>query len=79
MADTTKTAQETGSRRKTVIGQVVSNKMNKTIVVEVSRQKAHPLYRRVVKRTKKLKRWRLIEVVKRTALVPGEIVAEQVG
>ena len=31
----------------------VSTKMAKTIVVEVKRQKAHPLYRRVVARTKK--------------------------
>ncbi len=35
------------------VGQVVSTKMAKTIVVEVSRQKAHPLYERVVKRSKK--------------------------
>src|SRR5205814_10182612 len=47
------TAQAAGSRRKTKVGYVVSNKMNKTIVVEVKRQKAHPLYRRVVKSSKK--------------------------
>jgi len=51
MAETTNT--QTGSGRKTLVGQVVSTKMAKTIVVEVSRQKAHPLYRRVVSRTKK--------------------------
>ena len=45
--------QTAGSRRKTKVGYVVSNKMNKTIVVEVKRQKAHPLYRRVVKSSKK--------------------------
>ena len=50
MPETTQT--ETGSR-KNLIGQVVSTKMAKTIVVEVKRQKAHPLYRRVVARSKK--------------------------
>ena len=39
--------------RKTLIGDVVSTKMAKTIVVEVHRQKAHPYYKRVVKRSKK--------------------------
>jgi small subunit ribosomal protein S17 len=50
MTETTNTAT---SGRKTLIGQVVSTKMAKTIVVEVVRQKAHPLYRRVVSRSKK--------------------------
>ena len=50
MAEATKTQQ---SRRSTKIGQVVSTKMAKTIVVEVERRKAHPLYRRVVRMTKK--------------------------
>jgi small subunit ribosomal protein S17 len=93
MAETTKI--ETGSGRKTLIGKVVSAKMAKTIVVEVDRQKAHALYRRVVSRSKKfyahdekgtanvgdfvkieetrplskLKRWRLMEVVKKAKLV----------
>jgi small subunit ribosomal protein S17 len=52
MAEETKT-EKTPGQRKTLIGLVVSTKMAKTIVVEVNRQKAHPLYRRVVKRTKK--------------------------
>ena len=51
MAETTQ--NQTGSGRKTLIGQVVSTKMAKTIVVEVNRQKAHPLYRRVVSRSKR--------------------------
>ncbi len=51
MPETTQT--KTGSGRKNLIGQVVSTKMAKTIVVEVKRQKAHPLYRRVVARSKK--------------------------
>jgi small subunit ribosomal protein S17 len=52
MAEETKSGKTPG-QRKTLIGLVVSTKMEKTIVVEVNRQKAHPLYRRVVKRTKK--------------------------
>ncbi len=51
MPETTNTGS--GLRRKLLIGQVVSTKMAKTIVVEVSRQKAHALYRRVVKHSKK--------------------------
>jgi small subunit ribosomal protein S17 len=50
MADT---KQQSQSKRNTKIGQVVSTKMAKTIVVETNRQKAHPLYKRVVKRSKK--------------------------
>ncbi len=47
------TTSEKQKGRKTLTGEVVSTKMAKTIVVEVHRQKAHPLYVRVVKRTKK--------------------------
>jgi len=39
--------------RKELIGQVVSNKMQKTIVVEVTRKKSHPLYGRVISIRKK--------------------------
>lgn len=35
------------------IGVVVSDSMDKTIVVSVERQFAHPLYKRTVKKTKK--------------------------
>jgi small subunit ribosomal protein S17 len=41
------------SDRKTKIGQVVSTKMAKTIVVETTRQKAHALYKRVISRSKR--------------------------
>jgi small subunit ribosomal protein S17 len=51
MPETTK--REGSAGRKTVIGEVVSTKMAKTIVVEIKRPRAHPLYRRVVTRTKK--------------------------
>jgi len=44
---------KSGSRRKTLIGFVTSNKMKKTIVVEVTRQKAHRMYVRVISRTNK--------------------------
>ena len=41
------------SRRATKVGQVVSTKMSKTIVVEVIMKKAHPLYKRVIAKNKK--------------------------
>ena len=41
--------------RKVRIGRVVSNKMNKTIVVAIETNVKHPLYKKVVKRTYKLK------------------------
>jgi len=90
--------------RKQVVGEVVSNRMKKTIVVEVTRKKTHPFYGRVVSKGKKfyahdennqahvgdvvrleetrplskLKRWRLKEVIRKTALVP-EIAATDVA
>jgi small subunit ribosomal protein S17 len=93
MAETTRPA---AGRRKEVVGEVVSNKMKKTIVVEVTRKKAHPLYGRVISTDKKfyahdenneahvgdvvrleetrplskLKRWKLKEIIRKTALVP---------
>lgn len=74
-----------------IIGKVISNKMHKTIVVEVERKVKHPLYGKYVRRfskmyvhdeentcqmgdlvliqqsrpLSKLKRWTLIEVLKR--------------
>ena len=41
--------------RKTRTGKVVSNKMDKTIVVAVENHVRHPLYNKIVKRTYKLK------------------------
>lgn len=92
-ANTVETRQ---THHKELIGNVVSNKMNKTIVVQVIRKKAHPFYGRVVSKAKKfyahdenneahvgdvvrveetrplskLKRWRLKEIIRKTALVP---------
>ena len=41
--------------RKTVVGKVVSNKMDKTIVVAMEDSVKHPLYGKIVKRTVKFK------------------------
>ena len=41
--------------RKTRTGKVVSNKMDKTIVVAVENNVKHPLYNKIIKRTYKLK------------------------
>ena len=41
--------------RKTRIGQVLSNKMDKTIVVAIEDSVQHPLYKKTMKRTFKLK------------------------
>ena len=96
-------AAEKRTHQNTMVGNVVSTKMQKTIVVEVTRKKAHPLYRRVIASSKKyhvhdeqntahvgdvvrieetrplsrLKRWRLIEIVRKAPLVGVEIREEQ--
>ena len=41
--------------RKTRVGKVVSNNMDKTIVVAIEDHVKHPLYKKIVKRTYKLK------------------------
>jgi small subunit ribosomal protein S17 len=41
--------------KKVLTGRVVSNKMNKTIVVAIERKKLHRLYKKYVTRTKKIK------------------------
>jgi small subunit ribosomal protein S17 len=82
--------------RKERLGKVISNKMAKTIVVQVQRRFPHPQYKKVItayskfyahdekseakvgdtvmiqetRPLSKLKRWRLIEVVERTAEAP---------
>ena len=94
---------QAAGRRKELIGHVVSNRMNKTIVVQVIRKKSHPLYTRVISKAKKfyahdekneahigdvvkleetrplskLKRWKLKEIVRKTALVPEVATAEE--
>jgi small subunit ribosomal protein S17 len=42
-------------KRKTKVGRVVSDKMDKTIVVSVERMTRHPLYKRVIRQTSKFK------------------------
>jgi small subunit ribosomal protein S17 len=42
-------------KRKTKVGRVVSDKMDKTIVVSVERMTRHPLYKRVIRLTNKFK------------------------
>jgi len=41
--------------RKTRVGTVVSNKMDKTVVVSIADNVRHPLYKKIIKRTVKLK------------------------
>ncbi len=55
MAENTNIAapEQTAARRNEKIGQVVSTKMQKTIVVEIEMRKAHPKYRRIMKSNKK--------------------------
>jgi small subunit ribosomal protein S17 len=55
MSEAAQTGTETAaqSRRNEKVGQVVSTKMQKTIVVEVEMRKAHPKYKRVMKLSKK--------------------------
>lgn len=43
------------SLRKTRVGKVVSNKMEKTVVVAIVDNVKHPLYKKIIKRTVKLK------------------------
>jgi len=42
-------------KRRTVTGRVVSDKMDKTIVVSVERLRRHPIYKRVVRLSSKFK------------------------
>jgi small subunit ribosomal protein S17 len=46
-------APTTGARRNEKVGQVVSTKMQKTIVVEVEMRKSHRKYKRIIRSTKK--------------------------
>jgi small subunit ribosomal protein S17 len=56
MADTLENAQAvTRQARKTRTGKVVSDKMEKTVVVSIERRVQHPVYGKMVRRTKRLK------------------------
>lgn len=41
--------------RKILVGKIVSNKMQKTVVVEIERRIRHPIYGKIVKKTKRIK------------------------
>lgn len=51
----TEQAQAPVKRQRTLIGKVVSNKMDKTVVVRVERRVKHPLYGKIVMRSAKYK------------------------
>lgn len=53
MTATEQTVQ-TNEPGRTIIGRVVSNKMDKTIVVEVERKVKHPLYGKYIRRSSKM-------------------------
>ena len=48
-------SEQTRAFRKTRVGTVVSDKMEKTIVVAIEDSVQHPLYKKIMKRTYKLK------------------------
>ncbi len=43
------------NNRRRIVGKVTSNKMTKTVVVEITRHYRHPLYKKVVYSTKRVK------------------------
>jgi len=53
-AETGTAPQKRTTRRKIRIGKVVSNKMNKSIVVAIERRVSHPIYKKYFKQTTKL-------------------------
>ena len=55
MAETANTAASNRSSRKVRQGLVVSDKMDKTIVVAIERRVPHPVYGKMVTKTKRLK------------------------
>ena len=55
MADMTNTEAMQRGTRKERVGRVVSDKMQKTVVVAIERRVPHPVYGKMVTRTKKVK------------------------
>ncbi|PIR80024.1 MAG: 30S ribosomal protein S17 [Candidatus Levybacteria bacterium CG10_big_fil_rev_8_21_14_0_10_35_13] len=41
--------------KKTIVGKIVSLKMNNTAIIEVTRRVAHPLYKKLLKKSKRYK------------------------
>lgn len=54
MSETQTTSQQ-AKRQRTLVGKVVSNKMDKTVVVRVERRVKHPVYGKIVIRSNKYK------------------------
>ncbi|HET8596378.1 MAG TPA: 30S ribosomal protein S17 [Castellaniella sp.] len=52
---TTDTQKDTAKRQRTLVGKVVSNKMDKTVVVSVQTRVKHPVLGKFVNRTAKYK------------------------
>ena len=50
-----KRAENRTTSRKVRVGKVVSDKMDKTVVVTVADRVAHPIYKKIIKRTYRLK------------------------
>ena len=55
MSEAAATTETSRGRRRTLIGVVISVKMDKTAVVSVERRRPHPLYRKIVRTTKHYK------------------------
>ena len=55
MAQAVETEQEERGRRKIRVGKVVSDKMQKTVVVVIERLVKHPVYKRYVRRRSRFK------------------------
>ena len=55
MADTNKQSATERAMRKTRVGLVVSDKMQKTVVVAIERRVPHPVYGKMMTRTTRLK------------------------
>jgi small subunit ribosomal protein S17 len=54
-SETVRSTEFERNSRKTRVGMVVSDKMQKTVVVSIERRVQHPVYGKMVRRTKKLK------------------------
>ena len=54
MAETTTISEAPRAKRKERVGEVISNKMTKTIIVRIERRFPHPTYKKVVTGYKKL-------------------------
>lgn len=55
MGETQQSTSVSRASRKTRVGLVVSDKMEKTVVVSIERRVQHPVYGKMVRRTKRLK------------------------